>query len=222
MADEYHKLSGTLVVGLGRFGSAVATTMDSLDHEILAVERNPSRVQRLMGRFPLVEADATSMEALEQLGARQFASAVVGVGSSLEASVLITANLVELGVPNIWAKATSREHGKILKRIGAHHVVYPEFDAGIRAAHLVSGRMIDYLQMDRFGFAVMKLHPPKEVHGFTIGELDLRGRYGVNILGVISPDQPFEYATPTTRIHPEDTIIVSGDTKLLEAFAARP
>lgn len=222
MSDEYVNLSGTLVLGLGRFGSAVATTMDSLNHEILAVEKSSARIQRLMGRFPLVEADATSMEALEQLGARQFASAVVGVGSSLEASVLITANLVELGVPSIWAKATSREHGKILKRIGAHHVVYPEFDAGIRAAHLVAGRMIDYLQMDRFGFAVMKLHPPKEVHGFTIGELDLRGRYGVNVLGVISPDQPFEYATVDTRIHAEDTMIVSGDTKLLEAFAARP
>lgn len=222
MADEFQHLSGTLVIGLGRFGSAVATTMESLGHEILAVEKNPRRVQQLMGRFPLVEADATTNEALEQLGARQFASAVVGVGSSLEASVLITANLVELEVPNIWAKATSREHGRILKRIGAHHVVYPEFDAGIRAAHLVSGRMIDYLQMDRFGFAVMKLHPPKETHGFTVGELDLRGRYGVNVLGVISPDLPFTYATPETRIHADDTIIVSGDTKLLEVFAARP
>lgn len=222
MADDYQNLSGTLVIGLGRFGSALARTMDSVGYEILAVEKNPTRIQRLMGTFPLIEADATSMEALEQLGARQFASAVVGVGSSLEASVLITANLVEMGVPNIWAKATSREHGKILKRIGAHHVVYPEFDAGIRAAHLVSGRVIDYLKMDRFGFAVMKLHPPKEVHGFTIGELDLRGRYGVNILGIIAPEQPFAYATPDMRIHPEDTLIVSGDTKLLEAFSSRP
>lgn len=222
MADDNQHLSGTLVIGLGRFGSSVAATMESLGHEILAVEKNPRRVQQLTGRFPLIEADATASEALEQMGARQFASAVVGVGSSLEASVLITANLVELGIPNIWAKATSREHGKILKRIGAHHVVYPEFDAGIRAAHLVSGRMIDYLQMDRFGFAVMKLHPPREVHGFTVGQLDLRGRYGVNVLGVISPDRPFEYATADTRINAEDTMIVSGDTRLLEAFAARP
>lgn len=222
MADDRQRTSGTLVIGLGRFGSAVATTMESLGHEILAVEKNPRRVQQFTGRFPLVEADATTNEALEQLGAREFSSAVVGVGSSLEASVLITANLVELEVPNIWAKATSREHGRILKRIGAHHVVYPEFDAGIRAAHLVSGRMIDYLKMDRYGFAVMKLHPPKEIQGFTIGELDLRGRYGVNVLGVISPDKPFEYASAQTRINPEDVIIVSGDTSLLEHFAARP
>lgn len=222
MADDKQLASGTLVIGLGRFGSAVATTMESLGHEILAVERDSRRVQQFMGRVPLVEADGTSMEALEQLGAREFASAVVGIGSSLEASVLITANLVELGIPNIWAKAISREHGRILRRIGAHHVVYPEFDAGMRAAHLVQGRMIDYLKMDRYGFAVMKMRPPREVQGFTLGELDLRGRYGVNVLGVIPPDRPFQYADATTRINPNDVIIVSGDTGLLEHFANRP
>lgn len=165
MADERQLASGTLVIGLGRFGSAVAATLDRLGHEILGVERDARRVQQFAGRIPLVEADATNVEALEQLGAREFASAVVGIGSSLESSVLITANLVDIGIPSIWAKAISREHGRILKRIGAHHVVYPEFDAGQRTAHLVGGRMLDYIEMDKQGFAIMKLRPPGRSRG---------------------------------------------------------
>ncbi|WP_026460607.1 potassium channel family protein [Schaalia suimastitidis] len=222
MAEERALASGTLVVGLGRFGSAVAVTLEKLGYEILAVEKDPKLVRQFTGRFPLVEADASSIEALEQLGAKDFHSAVVGIGTSLEASVLITANLVDLGMKNIWAKATSREHGRILRRIGAHHVVYPEFDAGQRTAHLVGGRMMDYIEMEKNGFAIMKLRPPREVQGFTLEELDLRGRYGVNVLGLLRPGEPFEYATAQTRIEAEDVIIVSGDSQLLEYFAHRP
>ena len=222
MAEEKPLASGTLVIGLGRFGSAVAATLDRLGHEILGVEKDPRRVQQFAGRIPLVEADASNAEALEQLGAREFASAVVGIGSSLEASVLITANLVDIEIPSIWAKAISREHGRILKRIGAHHVVYPEFDAGQRTAHLVGGRMLDYIEMDKQGFAIMKLRPPQEIQGFTLAELDLRAQYGVNMLGVMRPGKPFEHADSSTRINPEDIIIVSGDAMLLEHFAHRP
>ncbi|WP_371152825.1 TrkA family potassium uptake protein [Buchananella felis] len=214
--------SGTLVIGLGRFGSAVAVTLDRLGREVFAVERDPAKVQKWSGRLALAEADATNLEALEQLGAREFASAVVGVGSSLEASVLTTANLVDLGIGSIWAKATSREHGRILKRIGAHHVVYPEYDAGQRAAHLVSGRMLDYIEMQREGFSIVKMRPPRETHGFTLAQSQIRTKYGVTVLGVMSPGEPFEYASKDTMIQPNDVIIVSGDASLLEAFAARP
>ena len=213
--------SATLVIGLGRFGSAVSATLDSLGREILAVEKDPTIVQRWQGRLPLVEADASNMEALEQLGAREFQNAVVGVGTSLEASVLITANLVDIGMPSIWAKATSREHGRILKRIGAHHVVYPEFDAGQRTAHLVSGRMLDYIEMEKGGFTIVKMRPPTELHGFTIGQSKVRSRYGVTVFGLMSPGEPFEYATPDTLVSAEDVLVVGGDAALLERFANR-
>ncbi|MDY2941863.1 MAG: TrkA family potassium uptake protein [Varibaculum sp.] len=222
MAKKDHKPTGTLVIGLGRFGMAVAATLTKLDREILAVEQSGRIIQQLQGRFPMVQADATSMDALEQLGAAEFSSAVVGVGTSLEASVLITANLVDIGMPSIWAKAISLEHGRILKRIGAHHVVYPEFDVGQRTAHLVDGRMLDYIEMDRRGFSIVKMRPPKETHGFTLGELDIDGKYGVRVVGVMSPGEPFEYATSQTRIESGDIIIVFGDADLLEAFAQRP
>ena len=195
-------------------------TLNSLEREILGVENNPVLAEQYSALFPLVEADATRLDALEQLGAREFSSAVVGVGH-LEASVLITANLVDLGIEQIWAKAISREQGKILRRIGAHHVIYPEFDAGRRTAHLVDGRMLDYVEMDREGFSIVKMRPPAEIQGFTLQESDVRRRYGVNILGVISPGQHFEYAGPDTVVAANDLSIVSGDGKLLEDFANR-
>lgn len=221
MAKESSRDSGVLVIGLGRFGSALAATLERLGREVLAVERNPELVQQWSSRLPLVEADATNAEALAQLGAEDFRVAVVGVGSYLESSVLITANLVDLGMPQIWAKAVSAEHGRILRRIGAHHVVYPEHDAGQRVAHMVSGRMLDYIDMED-GFTIVKMRPPRETQGFTVGESKVRERYGVTVIGVKPPGEPFEYASEETRIGAEDVLIVSGDSGLLEKFADRP
>ncbi|UJP39922.1 potassium channel family protein [Cellulomonas palmilytica] len=215
------KDSGVLVIGLGRFGSAIAATLDRLGQDVLAVERSPDLVAQWAGRIALVEADATNPEALEQLGARDFPVAVVGVGSYLEASVLITGNLVDIGIPQIWAKAISNEHARILQRIGAHHVVLPEADAGSRVAHLVSGKLLDYIEVED-GFTVVKMRPPKETQGFTLAQSKIRERYGVTVVGVKSPGMEFVYATPETRISQNDIIIVSGHADLLERFAARP
>lgn len=220
MADST-KPGATLVIGMGRFGSALALTLDRIGREVLAVENDPRKVERWSGRLPIVEADASNPLALEQLGAADFPVAVVGVGTSIEVSVLTTANLVDLGTPDIWAKAISAEHGRILKRIGAHHVVYPETDAGQRVAHMVSGRMMDYIEMED-GFAIVKMRPPRETHGFTLGESKIGKRYEINVIGVKSPGEPFEYATAETRIHADDVLIASGDSALLERFAMRP
>ncbi|MFT0847426.1 TrkA family potassium uptake protein [Actinomycetaceae bacterium L2_0104] len=209
-----------LVIGLGRFGSAIASTLDDLGRDVLALEKDPDLVQRWSHRFHIIEADAANADALEQAGARDFSVAVVGVGTALESSVLVTANLVDIGMQQIWAKAISRSHGRILRRIGAHHVVYPEFDAGARVAHMLSGKMLDYIEMED-GFSIIKMYPPRDIRGFAISESRVRERFGVTIIGVKSPGQPFEYTQPETRIGPEDIIIVSGDSELLEAFANR-
>lgn len=218
---ERRVIHSTLVIGLGRFGSAVAITLDRIGREVLAVEADARKVEQWSGRLPIVEADAANPEALEQLGAAEFHTAVVGVATSLESSVLITGNLVDLGTEQIWAKAISAEHGRILRRIGAHHVVYPEADAGQRVAHMVSGKMLDYIEMDE-GFTIVKMRPPRETQGFTVGESDIRRKYGITVIGVKAPGEPFEYATEATRINADDLLIVSGDTALLERFAMRP
>lgn len=218
---EQPRHGGILVVGLGRFGTALALTLERYGHEILGVERDPALVAHFTGRFPLVEADATNPDALVQLGARDFPVAVVGVGTSLEASVLITGNLVDLGTPQIWAKAVSNEHARILRRIGAHHVVLPEADAGNRVAHLVSGKLLDYIEVED-GFTIVKMRPPRELEGFTLGQSKVEKRYGITVIGVKPSDEDFAYATPDTRISSDDLLIVSGRTDLLERFAARP
>ena len=209
------------MVGLGRFGAAVADTLDTMDIEVLAVDRDPSLVERWSKRLPVVEADLSDPRALEQIGAAEFSAAVVGVGNSLEASVLITGNLADLGLTEIWAKAISVEHGRILERIGATHVVLPESQAGARVAHSVGGRMLDYIEVED-GFTIVKMRPPKETHNFTLEKLDLRGKYGIQVIGVKSAGEDFEYAGRDTIIRPDDLLVVAGDGELLERFAQRP
>lgn len=222
MAKNSSHAAPVLVVGLGRFGAATALQLIQQGREVLGVERDASLVQKMAGQLThVVEAEATDMDALRQIGAAEFSSAVVGVGTSIESSVLITANLVDLGIDRIWAKAISPAHGKILARIGAHHVIFPEADAGRRTAHLVSGRLLDYIEFDD-DFAIVKMYPPRETQGFTLGESDIRSKYGVTVVGVKTPGEDFTYAQPDTRVGPRDTLIVSGHTDLIDRFAARP
>ncbi|MFP5347976.1 MAG: potassium channel family protein [Actinomycetes bacterium] len=222
MGDKNLHEDAVLVLGLGRFGAAIAEGLSRLGHEVLAVEHDDALVQEWSGRLThVVEADATNMDALKQLGCQDFPIAVVGIGTSIEASVLATANLVDLGTAQIWAKAITPSHGRILERIGAHHVVYPEADAGERVAHLVSGKLLDYIEFDD-GFAIVKMRAPKETQGFTLGESKIRQKYGVTVVGVKSPGQDFTYAVPDTRVTSHDLLIVSGHTELVEKFAARP
>ncbi len=165
MVERIRSDAPVLVIGLGRFGAACAGELDRLDREVLAVDGNLELVQKWSERVThAVQADARNIDALRQIGAQDFQVAVVAVGSLIEASVLITANLVDLKVPQIWAKAVSQSHGKILARVGANHVIYPEAEAGERVAHLVSGRMLDFIRFDD-DFVLAKMYPPKLVRG---------------------------------------------------------
>jgi trk system potassium uptake protein len=209
-----------LVIGLGRFGAATAGQLERQDREVLVVDTDQALVQKWSDRVThAVQADATDIDALRQIGAQDFAIAVVGVGSHLESSVLITANLVDLGIPQIWSKAISRSHGTILSRIGANHVVYPEREAGERTAHLVSGRMLDFIEFDD-DFAVVKMFPPRPVRGKDLATTVIRTRFGLTVLGIKSPGQAFLPATPETMVGENDLMIVSGSTTDIERFAA--
>jgi trk system potassium uptake protein len=222
LGNQRERSDAVLVIGLGRFGSSIAEALDRLGHEVLAIDRNSTLVQDWSGRLThVVEADSTNEESLRQVGAADFTVAVVGIGTSVEASVLTTANLVDLGIPHVWAKALSPAHGKILERIGATNVVYPERDAGERVAHLVSGKLLDYIEFED-GFAIVKMRPPRETRGFTLAEAQIRAKYGVTVVGVKSPGKDFTHAVPSTKVSAHDVIVVSGETALLERFAARP
>lgn len=220
MVEKIPHNAPVLVIGLGRFGAGAAGQLDRLGREVLAVDENEALVQKWSDRIThTVQADARNIDALKQIGAGDFSVAIVAIGSSIEASVLITANLVDLGVGQIWAKAISQSHGKILARIGANHVIYPETEAGERVAHLVSGRMLDFIEFDD-DFAMVKMYPPKSVRDMPLKESDVRRKYGVTVVGVKSPGQDFTYATAETVISNRDLIIVSGKSSQIEAFAA--
>jgi trk system potassium uptake protein len=209
-----------VVIGLGRFGGAVAGSLQRLGHDVLAIDENAALVQSWADRLThVVQADTTNGDTLRRLGVHEFPRAVVGIGSDLEASVLTVLALCDLGVPDIWAKANGPKHGRILERTGAHHVVYPEADMGERVAHLVTGKMMDFIEFDD-GFAIVKTRAPREIEGKTLAESALRSKYGVTVVGVKRAGADFNYARPETMIMPEDLLIVSGPTKLAAAFAA--
>lgn len=211
-----------LVVGLGRFGQAAATELQRLGHRVTAIERDAALAESFVGHLSkVVQSDAANPASMERVRARDFKLAVVGIGSSVESSVLASANLVDAGIPNIWAKAMSPEHARILSRIGVHHVVRPELESGSRVAHLMNGKLKDYIEFDD-GFAIVKMAPPQETIGFTLTQSQIRSKYGVTIVGVKAPGLDFTYAVPETKINSQDTLIVSGPTELIERLASRP
>ncbi len=211
--------SPVLVVGLGRFGAAVALTMVERGREVLGVDFSAERVQHFADRLThAMQVDTTDEEAMRQIGAADFDQAVVAIGTDIESSVLTTVLLADLGVSEIWAKAISRDHGRILERIGAHHVVYPEADMGERVAHLVSGAMLDYIKFDD-GFALAKLEVTEPLGDGPLGELRLRARYGVTVVGFRPPDGTFTYADRETVIGAGSLIAIAGRIDDVDRFA---
>lgn len=216
-----HKNSDSVVViGLGRFGTGVAKSLVELGHDVLAIESDAECVQELAAVLPhVVQGDSTDLETLRQLGVPDFAHAVVGIGSNLEASVLTVLNLSQLGIKDIWAKANNPQHGRIAERVGAHHVVYPETDMGERVAHLVTGKMIDFIEFDD-GFAIAKTRAPMETHNKSLAKSDVRKRHGITVVGIKRRNEDFLYAKPDTEIKSSDHLIVAGPTRMVERFAA--
>lgn len=210
------------MLGLGRFGTAVARELLELGTEVLAVDRSASVVQSLAGELPhVVVADTADPEAMRQLGIGDFRRTVVAIGTNIEASVLTTSLLVDLGVPCIWAKAVTAAHARILARVGAHRVVRPESEMGERVAHLLSGDLLDYVEVDP-DFAVAKTRPPRDITGRPLRESRVRARHGVTVVAVKPGGEgEFTYATGDTVPARDDVVLVIGHIGQVEAFASR-
>ena len=209
-----------LVVGLGRFGGAVAETLERMGHEVLGADNDPSLVQEFAGKLTrVVEADCTSATVLDQLGVADFEAAVVAIGTDIEASVLTALALADLGLKNIWAKATNDKHARILERTGAHHVVFPEQRMGERVAHLLNERLLDFIS---FGeeFAIARLKAPEPIIGLPLITSECRRRFDVTVVGVKREGQDFIHAVPDTIILQDDELVVSGRIDDIEKFSA--
>jgi trk system potassium uptake protein TrkA len=208
-----------LVIGLGRFGGALAKTLIELGHEVLGVDADAKCVQDYADELThVVQADSTDPEAMAQIGCGEFETAVVAIGTNVEASILTTSVLVDLGVGRIVAKAITAAHGKILERVGAHRVVFPERDMGVRVGHTLTGRTIDYIQLDP-GFALVESTAPTEIVGKTLAQAEVRRRYGITVVCVKPAGGSFTYATPETVVHEGDVLVVAGETPRVEGFA---
>lgn len=200
-----------VVIGLGRFGTSLALELARRGTEVLAIDSSPQVVQRLSNALSqVVAADATDEAALREIGVGDFRRAVVSIGAAQEASILCTALLGDLRVEEIWAKALSEQHARILRRVGAHHVVQPEADMGERVAHLVSSRVLDWIEVDR-DWVLVKTRPPKEYVGVPLGRSGLRTKRHVTVVSVKpeNSDQ-FVHAGTETVLRYGDQILIAG------------
>lgn len=222
MARDY-RTSGNrvVVIGLGRFGGAIALALTRQRLDVLALDSDPKLVDRFADDVAHAAiVDATDEAALRQLGVHEFRRAVVGIGTDVEASILTTSILANLGIRTIWAKAISKQHARILQRVGAHHVVQPEFESGERVAHLLKGRrMLDYMEFDD-NYAIVKTGVPNEAIGRPLKTSQLRAKYGVTVVSIKRPGQGFTYATEETIVNRGDLLIVAGTSKDTERFAS--
>ena len=189
-----------VVIGLGRFGSAVAEELCALGHQVLAIDTDEAAVQKLADRVTqAVAGDCRDMDVLRTLGASQARCAVVAFSNDIGNSVLITLNLKELGIPRIVCKARSATHEELLRRIGADLVVFPEQESGINLAHtLNSTEILDYVRLSE-AYSMVKTGVPASWLGKTAAELEIRKKHKVTIVAVQHADGGMETAPLSDR-----------------------
>jgi len=207
------------VIGLGRFGSAVATELVHLGHEVLGIDSDIGTVQRLSTELShVVQAEATDEESLARLGVSEFDAAVVGITGDLETSILATLLLKRLGVKRVVVKARNDTHGEILKRVGADRVVYPERDTGVRVAHSWSSIDItDSLDVVE-GYAISKAAVPVELVGKSVQQAILDRDYNVTLLLLSRGERVTVYPSPSETLRSGDILVMSGVISDMERF----
>jgi trk system potassium uptake protein TrkA len=206
-----------MVIGLGRFGSALARELERLGHEVLAIDRSEQRVNDIAPDVThALQLDAADEDALRSAGAADFGTAVVAISSDAEPSIFAVMVLKRLGVGNVIAKAGSQLHGEILARVGADRVVFPERETGLRLAHSFNvPNVIDYLDVAP-SFGIEKIRPPRAFVGKSLGELDLKTRLGLTPVALRRGQQVFVNPAREERIAEDDELILIGRDDKLE------
>jgi trk system potassium uptake protein len=198
------------VIGLGRFGSAVARTLVEMGQDVIGIDASASNVQAMAEVLQaVVELDATDERALRVAGIKDVDVAVISIGENIEASLLVVMLVRELGVKRIIAKAVTALHGRILQKIGVERVVFPEREMGARLAHsLVVPNVIDYIELSR-DFSIIDTPAPKDFVGQSLKELQLRNRFGLMLIAIKRKAAGGE---EVTNVAPAaDDVILAGD-----------
>jgi trk system potassium uptake protein TrkA len=212
------------VIGLGRFGTAVATTLTELGHDVIGVDGNEERVRQMADVISqAVQLDATDAKALQAAGIADVNVGVVSIGENIESSLLVVMLLHELGIRTVVAKAVTPLHGRILERLGVSRVIFPERDMAIRLAHsLVMPNVLDYVELSR-DFSFVELPAPAIFVGQTLRQLELRPKYGLTLIAIkrrgVDGNEVTNVATSAEDvIQKDDVLVLLGSNAKLADF----
>lgn len=208
-----------IIIGIGKFGESIATNLYKMGHDVLAVDIDEERVQHITNKVThAVQADATEEGTLEALGVKHFDGAVVTIGESVQASILITLLCKELGIRHVLAKAQNELHAKVLYKIGADRVVFPERDMGLRVAHsLVSTSFLDYIELTP-DYSIVELKAAKDWQGKSLKDLNIRAKYGINIMAIKQDDKVVVSPAADDVIQRDDVLVVIGKAEDIYRF----
>lgn len=202
------------VIGLGRFGVSVAKSLYKQGYDVLAMDSDEERTQKFSDEVThVVQADSTDENALKALGIRNFDVVVVAIGEDIQANVMTTLLLKELGVAYVVAKAKNALHGRMLEKVGADKVVFPERDMGIRIAHnIISRNVLDYIELSP-DLSIVEVNAPRELIGKTLQQANLRPRFGVNVVAIKRNEELNVSPRAEDVIKDRDVLIVIGNTE---------
>ena len=210
------------VIGLGRFGSSVAWRLHKAGHEVLGIDSNEERVEDADSYITYgIIADSTEKKALESAGITNFDCVIVGIGNDMQSSILTVLLLKEMGVKKVIAKAVGKRHGKVLEKVGADLIIYPERDMGERVANqLLSPKMLDYIELSN-EYNIEEINPPSSMAGKSIRELDLRAKYNVSVIAIIQDGEGNIIVSPSPDeiIHSNDLLVMIGKRMDLTKFS---
>lgn len=202
-------MNNFVVIGLGRFGDAIARDLYEMGYEVLALDKNKELVDEIADCVTNAAAvDVTDEAALKSLGIRNFSVAIIAIGSDMETSILTTVILRELGVPYIIAKAQSDMHAKVLKKIGADKVIFPEKDMAIRVAYnIVAGNVLDYIALSP-NYSIVGINVPQSWIGSSLIELNLRAKHGINVIAVNHGEEDITVSPEASYVFKEGDVAV--------------
>lgn len=213
------KASGYVIIGLGRFGSSLGKELVKLGYEVLGIDKDEEAVQEMSDVLThAVVADCTDEDVLRSLGVRNFDCGVVAIGDDIQASILTTIQLKEVGVKKVVAKAISELHGRVLEKLGVDRVIYPERDMGIRVAHqLVSPNLLDYIELSD-EYTIVELTVPKGMDGKSLQDINPRARYGCSIVAINKTTGVIIAPTAHEVVKEKDVLVVIGTNDQIDKF----
>ncbi len=207
------------VIGLGRFGGSICQELCEEGMDVLAIDKDPDRVNEFKDiASHAVIADTTDEQALKELGIKNVEHVIVAIGDHIQNSILTTLMLKELGIKKVTAKAQNDYHEKILKKIGADFVVHPERDMGRRLAHsIMSSNVLDYLELSD-EHSIVEIKAGEKMIGKSLVDLDIRAKYGCNVVAIKRGKDIDVSPTPTDSIEADDILIVIGSDNDISRF----